>query len=99
MTKGWSIYGDELIPAIMENIVDKLKPIDQVVEWEDDDFQLGRIPNLHSLIPYSMEAKKPIFFCTGSDGLRGAHISKARNSREHFADMVETLEQTLDADF
>lgn len=99
MTQGWSIYGDELIPAITENIVEKLKPISQTVEWDDDDFELGKIPNLHSLIPYSMEARKPIFYCNSGDGLNGAHISKARNSDQHFSDIVETLEQVLDPNF
>ncbi|MBX5196628.1 ParA family protein [Rhizobium sp. NZLR10] len=99
MTAGWKIYGDELIPAITQNIVDKLNPMHQVIEWEDNDYNLGQIPNLHSLVPYSMEAKKPIFYCNGSDGLNGAHITKARESSEHFTDIVDTLEQVLDPAF
>lgn len=99
MTKGWSIYGDELVPAITENIVQKLHPLGQVVEWDGNDYELGKIPNLHSLIPYSMDAKKPIFYCNGGDGLNGAHISKARNTDEHFSDIVSTLEQVLEPGF
>lgn len=99
MTNGWKIYGDELIPAITNNIVKKLKPIKQVIEWENDEFKLGQIPNLHSLIPYSMDAKKPIFYCNSSDGLNGAHITKAKSTAEHFEDIVETLEQVIDPDF
>lgn len=96
MTKGWQIYGEELVPAIKNNIVDKLVPLDQIIEWDDDDYQLGKIPNLHSLIPYSMDARKPIFYCNGSDGLNGAHITKARDSAELFEDIVLTLEDVLD---
>lgn len=99
MTAGWRIYGDELVPAITTNIVNKLKPIKQIVEWEDRDYELGKIPNLHSLIPYSMDAKKPIFYCNGSDGLKGAHITIARNSSGHFQDIVETLERVIDPEF
>ncbi|WP_313737197.1 ParA family protein [Sphingobium yanoikuyae] len=100
MTAGWQIYGNELVPAIMNNIVAKLRPIGQVINWTSvDDYKLGQIPNLHSLIPYSMDAKKPIFYCNGSDGLKGAHITKARESVEHFEDIVETLEQVIDPDF
>ena len=99
MTIGWQIYGDELIPAITENIVKKLKPISQVIEWEGSDYKLGQIPNLHSLIPYSMDARKPIFYCNSSDGLNGAHITKAKESKQHFQDIVETLEAVLDPDF
>lgn len=99
MTHGWQIYGNELVPAIMSNIVNKLKPIKQVVEWEGDDYKMGQIPNLHSLIPYSMDAKKPIFYCNSSDGLNGAHITKAKESSEHFDDIVETLEQVMDPNF
>lgn len=99
MTNGWQIYGDELIPAITDNIVNKLKPLRQVVPWESDDYKLGQIPNLHSLIPYSMDAKKPIFYCNSGDGLNGAHITKARESADHFLDIVETLELVMDPDF
>lgn len=99
MTAGWKIYGNELIPAILQNIVNKLQPINQVIEWDDGDYNLGQIPNLHSLVPYSMDAKKPIFYCNGSDGLKGAHITKARESADHFDDIVSTLEQVLEPDF
>lgn len=99
MTKGWEIYGSELFPAIKKNIIEALKPLDQVVDWEESDFKLGKIQNLHSLIPYSMDAKKPIFYCNGSDGLNGAHITKAKESSDLFMDMVQTLEAVIDPDF
>ncbi|WP_066553968.1 ParA family protein [Croceicoccus bisphenolivorans] len=99
MTRGWQIYGDELVPAIKKNIVEKLEKINQVVTWEGADYKLGQIPNLHSLIPYSMDAKKPIFYCNSGDGLNGAHITKAKDSRDHFSDIVETLEAVIDPEF
>ncbi|MDI4659036.1 ParA family protein [Xanthobacter autotrophicus] len=99
MTAGWQIYGNQLVPAIMTNIVDKLIPLNQVIEWEDRDYKLGQIPNLHSLVPYSMDARKPIFYCNGSDGLKGAHITKAKNTSKHFTDIVDVLERVLDPDF
>lgn len=91
MTHGWSIFGERMEEAIEENIVDKLRPIDQVLDWNDESHDLGSIPNLHSLVPYSQEARKPIFDCTGADGLRGAHISKAAESAGLFEGMAETL--------
>lgn len=92
MTAGWRIYGEELEPAVQANIVAKLKPLDQTIEWTEGDYKLGQIPNLHSLIPYSLEAKKPVFDCTSADGLRGAHIARAADSKKHFAQIVATLE-------
>src|SRR5258706_879597 len=91
MTAGWGIYGDQLEPAVQNNIVAKLKPLGQVIEWDEGDYKLGQIPNLHSLIPYSLEARKPGFDCTSSDGLKGAHISRASESGSHFAQIVDTL--------
>lgn len=99
MTKGWEIYGKELFPAIKANIIDKLDAQGQVIDWEDGDFSLGKIQNLHSLVPYSMDAKKPIFYCNGSDGLNGSHITKAKDSRELFMDIVHTLEAVVDPEF
>jgi len=92
MTEGWALYGEKLEPAINQNIVQKLKPLGQVIDWEDGGFKLGQIPNLHSLIPYSLQARKPVFDCTSSDGLRGAHIAKAANSAQHFQEVVNILE-------
>jgi cellulose biosynthesis protein BcsQ len=92
MTQGWNIYGQELEPAIQSNIIAKLQPLGQVIEWEERDYKLGQIPNLHSLIPYSLEAKKPVFDCTSNDGLRGAHINRAVESKDHFSQIVETLQ-------
>jgi cellulose biosynthesis protein BcsQ len=93
MTAGWNIYGKELEAAVQTNIVAKLNPLGQVTVWDDGDYKLGQIPNLHSLVPYSLEAKKPVFDCTAADGLRGAHISRAAESESHYTQIVETLQQ------
>lgn len=92
MTAGWRIYGEELEPAVQSNIVAKLTPLDQAIKWKDGEYKLGAIPNLHSLIPYSLEAKKPVFDCTSADGLRGAHIARASDSKDHFKGIVATLQ-------
>lgn len=95
MTAGWSIYGNELEGAIQANIVDRL-PADQVQVWSDGEYNLGQIPNLHSLVPYSLDAKKPIYDCRSADGLRGAHLRRARQSADHFEQVVTTLELVAD---
>lgn len=92
MTAGWRIYGARLEPAIRENIVSKL-PGDQVVEWDDEIYKLGQIPNLHSLIPYSLNARLPVYDLRSAHGLTGAHIKTAAESDEHFEQIVETLKQ------
>ncbi len=96
MTAGWQIYGSELEAAIQKNIVDRLSPLGQVAEWDDSNYKLGQIPNLHSLIPYSLDAKKPVFNCTSADGLKGAHIARARDSEAYFQSIAETLAGVLD---
>lgn len=91
MTQGWSIFGSRIEEAVKANIVDKLLPTGQVLQWSDGSWDLGKIPNLHSLIPYSQEARKPVFDCGSADGLKGAHLSRAKKSRALFQPMVETL--------
>lgn len=91
MTKGWSIFGSRVEDAVKSNVVEKLAHNDQSIEWDDGTWNLGKIPNLHSLIPYSQEARKPVFYCTSQDGLRGAHISTARESKDLFKPIVDTL--------
>ena len=95
MTKGWQIFGEKLEPAIQNNIVEQLKPLSQVQPNNGEGYNLGRIPNLHSLIPYSLDARKPVFDCTSADGLKGAHITTARESRQHFEPMASTILTSL----
>lgn len=46
-----------------------------------------------------MEAQKPIFWCNGADGLKGANITKTKERAEHFEGIVSTLEQVLEPGF
>lgn len=96
MTKGWKIFGDQVEVSIKENIIKKLKPLNQLVSFgDDDDFNLGRIPNLHSLIPYSLSARKPVFDCGSLDGLRGAHITSAKNSVKYFDTIIDKITKLI----
>lgn len=91
MTQGWQIFGNRVEDAIQKNIIDQLSSLGQVHEPGRSTFNLGKIPNLNSLIPYSLEARKPIYKCTASDGLRGAHIESARLSGQLFEPIAELL--------
>ncbi|WP_337237222.1 hypothetical protein, partial [Salmonella enterica] len=67
MTRGWAIFGDKVQRAVQENIIDVLEPLGQVHHWPDGNWNIGQIDASHSLIPYSLEAKKPVFDCTSRD--------------------------------
>lgn len=95
MTRGWSIFGDRVENSIQENIIDILNPLDQVHDWGDGNWNIGKIPNLHSLVPYSQKAKKPVFDCKSNDGLNGAHITTAKNSVQYFEPIVQKLLQVI----
>jgi len=95
MTNGWNIYGSQVESAVKSNIVSKLQKIGQVHNWNTNTWKLGSIPNLHSLIPYSLNAKKPVFDCRSSDGLNGSHITKARDSIGLFTPIVSKLMQVV----
>jgi hypothetical protein len=45
---------------------------------QDNSFELGTIPNLHSLIPLSQEAHVPFFALEGKHGVVGAHFVKVK---------------------
>lgn len=92
MTKGWQIFGHRLEAAITDNIVARLAPHNQVITWADGgNYNLGEIPNFHSMIPYSQEARMPLFDCGSRQGLNGAHITTARDSISLFEPMAQTL--------
>jgi chromosome partitioning protein len=95
MTQGWQLFGNRLESAIQKNIVDRLRPLGQVQTMNGNKYNLGNIPNLHSLIPYSLEARKPVFQCTGSDGLKGAHIASARDSKTLFDPIADAIQGVI----
>lgn len=95
MTQGWQLFGAKVGAAVERNVVQPLAPLGQVVTYTTPGFELCKIPNLHSLIPYSLEARKPVFLCTAADGLKGAHIQKAVESRSLFEPLAETLADIL----
>jgi cellulose biosynthesis protein BcsQ len=95
MTQGWQIFGNRVEEAVKNNIVNKLKPLGQVVVRPNSDYCIGQIPNLHSLIPYSLEAGLPVYKCTSTDGLRGAHITRARESIDLFTPFVRIIHNLL----
>ena len=93
ITQGWEIFMKQLEPTVKENIVDKLLPLGQVIQRKE--YKLGNIPNLHSLIPYALDARKPVFDCTSRDGLNGAHITRARESRAYFDGIIKEIIQIV----
>lgn len=93
MTKGWSIFGNQVDDAVRKNIVQQLSPFGQSVIKQN--YMLGKIPNLHSLVPYSLNAHKPVYKCGSSDGLKGEHISKAKNSRKLYCDIINVITELM----
>lgn len=91
MTNGWSIFGDRVKESVQKNIIDKLNPYDQIYNWPEQNWNLGKIPNLHSLIPYSLNARKPVFECGSKEGLNGRHISTARESTSYFEPIADKI--------
>jgi len=93
MTQGSQIFGNQLESAIQVQIVDRLNPLGQV--HNGNGFNLGKIPNLHSLIPYSLKARKSVFQCTSSDGLKGAHLQRAKDSKLLFKPIADAISGVL----
>ncbi|MBL0491857.1 ParA family protein [Aeromonas veronii] len=65
-----------------------------------NEYKLGDIPNLHSLVPMSQVSHKPIFKLAASDGIVGAHFSKVNDALEIFSSIsgrfLSNLETTND---
>lgn len=91
MTLGWQIFGSKVKDSIKENIIDKLIELDQVEISSTDDYNLGMIPNLHSLIAYSLAARKPVFNCGFYDGVKGSQYTTARESRNLFTGIAKKI--------
>jgi cellulose biosynthesis protein BcsQ len=79
------------IPGVIRHeYITKLQP-----EFSTVEYNLGIVPNLHSLVPMSQSSRKPIFLLRARDGVRGAHFSKVRDSKDIFELIARNLERNL----
>lgn len=77
--------------TIKANFVDKFKTDDVAIKYE-----IGRIPNLYSLIPMSQSARKPVFQLKAKDGVRGAHFNKVKDAEDIFRSVTDQLVRNVD---
>lgn len=59
------------------------------------DFDLGTVPNLHSLIPMSQSSRKPIFELKGADGVVGAHFQKVKEYQAIISEIADNLVRNM----
>ena len=80
----------KVAPTIRANFIERLQPN------FDDEYLLGTIPNLYSLIPMSQFARRPIFALRAKDGVRGAHFNKVKEAEDLFQTIAERLEENIE---
>lgn len=66
-------------------------------EPDDLNYELGTIPNLHSLIPMSQVYKKPLFALKSADGIVGSHFSRVANAFEIYKGIAGRFEENIAA--
>jgi cellulose biosynthesis protein BcsQ len=59
-------------------------------------YELGSIPNLHSLIPLSQIQRKPIFSLKSADGIVGSHFAKVEDALGLFRDIATRFEENIE---
>ncbi len=57
----------------------------------NEDYEIGTVPNLFSLVPMSQSHHTPIFGLTARDGVVGAHFSKVKDSKDIFKRVAQGL--------
>jgi chromosome partitioning protein len=78
------------IPQVFREFVLK-KPINEEIKVEQDEYCIALLKHYHSLIPMSMEVRKPIFLLKPSEGAIGAHLGAVRNSYIDFKLLTERI--------
>ncbi|MCP1270110.1 ParA family protein [Acetobacter cerevisiae] len=58
-------------------------------------YEIGKIPNLHSLAPMSQSRRKPIFALLASDGIVGAHFAKVKEAKEVFGQVSDEIRKRI----
>ncbi|GAA5495755.1 nitrogenase iron protein [Rubritalea halochordaticola] len=55
--------------------------------------QIGKVKNLHSLVPLSQSANCPVFELTGDDGVVGGHFASVKAADDIFAQVASEIER------
>ena len=53
--------------------------------------QIGELKNFHSLVPHAQEMRQAIFELTADDVIRGAQVTRARESEAGFRELAENI--------
>lgn len=93
----WKTFTAKVPSAIDENIVQKLKKIDDrlVIDLNGGSYNLGDVRNYHSLAPLAQSKLKPIFELDSSDGVFGTHVQNAKDCLDAFTILASKIIKKL----
>ncbi|MBC7149860.1 MAG: AAA family ATPase [Rhizobium sp.] len=86
------VHSYEKIMRQIPKVIDRYFVDELAAKKGNIDYRLGTIPNLHSLVPMSQTARKPIFLLKSKDGVRGAHFSKVDDAKTLFGQIAKRIE-------
>jgi chromosome partitioning protein len=89
----WKNFTERVPSAVKENIVNKLKEIDEklVIDLNGGSYNLGDVRNYHSLAPLAQSKLKPIFELGAQDGVFGTHSQNANECLRAFMELANRL--------
>jgi cellulose biosynthesis protein BcsQ len=58
---------------------------------DSDGAKIGELKNFHSLVPHAQEMRRAIFELEADDVIRGAQVTRARESEEGFRELAENI--------
>lgn len=78
------------IPQVFKQFVSK-ENIEEEKRVEQDENCIALLKHYHSLIPMSMEVRKPIFLLKPADGAIGAHFGAVKSAYSDFKQLTEKI--------
>lgn len=85
------------IPEVFREYVLKSDDVsDQCVDVMEDEYCLALLKHYHSLVPMSMEARKPIFLLKPADGAIGAHFGAVKDAYRDFENLSKKIVELIE---
>lgn len=82
------------IPQVFKQFVSKER-IEEEKRVEQDENCIALLKHYHSLIPMSMEVRKPIFLLKPADGAIGAHFGAVKSAYSDFKQLTEKIVSSI----
>ena len=89
--KSYVAWANRIPQVFREHVLKTNEYPNHSIDITEDEYCLALLKHYHSLVPMSMEVRKPIFFLKPADGAIGAHFGAVKDAYRDFEELTKKI--------